>query len=75
VSACSTDDRAAPIVRTVIVTPEIPAEAKVPCDDPVPLPDRSTTETETTKLWGKDRSALRVCKTRQAAAVAGAHVQ
>jgi hypothetical protein len=68
VSACSPGDRE-PIVRTVIVTPEIPTEAKLKCADPVNLPDRDLTGAETVTLWGRDRAALRICETRRAAAV------
>ncbi len=69
VSACSTNNRDVPIVRTVVVTPEIPAEAKIRCDNPILLPDRDLTAPETATLWGRDRSALRICETRRAAAV------
>lgn len=74
-SACSTDSKPEPIVRTVIVTPEIPAEAKVRCPAPVTLPDRDLTDQETGSLWGRDRTALRVCETRRSAAVGATHVQ
>lgn len=74
-SACSTDDKP-PIVRTQFVEREVPAEAKKPCASPTPLPDRDLTEPETQSAWGADRTALRVCETRRAAAVAGgSHVQ
>lgn len=74
-SACSTSDRT-PIVRTQIVEREVPAEALKPCPAPKVLPDRDMTETETQTYWGADRTALRVCETRRAAAVAGGpHVQ
>ncbi|PZU15672.1 MAG: hypothetical protein DI589_27700 [Shinella sp.] len=66
-SACSTKDDAPPVIRTVTVEREIPAEAKKRCADPVTLPDRRLSETETTDLWGRDRTALRVCETRRAA--------
>ncbi|WP_170973485.1 hypothetical protein [Rhizobium sp. FKY42] len=62
-------------MRTVIVTPEIPAEAKIRCPAPVTLPDRDLTDQETGSLWGRDRTALRVCETRRSAAVGAAHVQ
>ena len=47
----------------------VAAEAEAPCPAPVTLPDRSITAGETTSLWGADRSALRLCETRRAAAV------
>lgn len=75
VSACSIDSRPEPIVRTVIAIPEIPLEAKIKCPAPVALPDRDLGGQETASLWGRDRTALRVCETRRAAAVGGAHVQ
>lgn len=72
VSACSTSDEARPVIQTITVDREISAEAKKPCDAPVTLPDRDLSETETTSLWGRDRTALRVCETRRAASVASA---
>ena len=74
-SACSIDSRPEPIVRTVIAIPEIPSEAKLKCSAPVTLPDRDLGGQEAASLWGRDRNALRVCETRRAAAVGGAHVQ
>ncbi|MCY1667869.1 hypothetical protein [Rhizobium sp. SL86] len=62
-------------MRTVIVTPEIPAEAKLRCADPVILPDRDLSGSETVSFWGRDRAALRICETRRSAAVGAAHVQ
>ncbi|BBF92374.1 hypothetical protein [Blastochloris tepida] len=47
----------------------MPAEAKQKCADPVTLPDRDLTEAETTSAWNRDRTALRTCETRRAAAV------
>lgn len=70
-SACSTNDKAPAVVRTVTIEREIPAEAKKPCANPVTLPDRRLGESETQTLWGADRTALRVCESRRAAAVAG----
>ena len=70
-SACSTSDRT-PIVRTEFVTSEVSAEAKKPCAAPVPLPDRDLTAGETQTYWGADRTALRVCESRRAAAITGA---
>ncbi|SIQ24213.1 hypothetical protein SAMN05880590_102755 [Rhizobium sp. RU35A] len=58
---------------------EIPAEAKIPCADPVTLPDRDLGEAEVHSLWGRDRTSLRICKVRQGAAISasaeGSHVQ
>jgi hypothetical protein len=68
VSGCSTAD--SPILRTALVERELPAVAIVPCAAPVPLPDRRLGERETADLWGRDRTALRTCETRRAAAVA-----
>lgn len=73
VCACSTVNE--PMLHTIVVTPEISAEAQTPCAAPVTLPDRDLTEAEATPLWGADRRALRVCETRRAAAVGGSHVQ
>lgn len=73
VSACSINDNPAPVVRTVIVQAEIAPEAKKPCADPVSLPDRDLTDSETQTNWGADRTALRICKARHAAAVGGPH--
>lgn len=71
-AACSTADQVQPVVRTQIIEREVPAEAKKPCAAPVTLPDRDLTQREVTSLWGKDRTALRVCEGRRAAAVGGA---
>lgn len=69
VSACSTQGEKS-VIQTVTVSPEVSAEAKKPCDPPVILPDRPLTDTEAGSLWGRDRTALRVCETRRAAGVA-----
>ena len=71
VASCSTDDKGAPVVVSRIVEREVPAEAKKPCADPVRLPNRDLTEREATNFWGQDRTALRICETRRAAAVEG----
>jgi hypothetical protein len=39
----------------------VPPSLKVPCADPVSLPDRGLNDAEIELLWGRDRSALRVC--------------
>jgi uncharacterized protein YceK len=38
--------------------------AEAPCADPVTLPDRALTDQEIEIFWGRDRTALRVCKGR-----------
>lgn len=62
-------------MRTVFVARELPAEAKRKCADPVSLPDRNLSEAEATSLWGRDRTSLRICETRRAAAVGATNVQ
>ncbi len=70
---CSTsDEKREPVVRTVIVERETPPEAKKTCAAPVTLPDRRLSEPETQSYWGADRTALRVCEARRAAAVSPA---
>lgn len=70
-SGCSTTpDEPAPTVKTEFIRPTVPAIARQRCADPVTLPDRDLTEAESTSLWGRDRSALRQCEPRRAAAVA-----
>ncbi|WP_440411994.1 hypothetical protein [Neorhizobium petrolearium] len=49
--------------------PAVPTESEKPCPAPVTLPNRAITAKETTDFWGADRSALRVCEQRRAAAV------
>jgi hypothetical protein len=63
------------VVKTVYVEREVPAAAKVKCADPVLLPDRDLTDKETASKWGADRTALRVCEARRAAAVGDTHAQ
>ena len=70
VSACASSPP--PVVRTELVRAAVPAEAQRRCDDPVALPGRRLTEREVTSLWGRDRSALRTCEERRAAAVRAA---
>ena len=69
-SGCSTAPDEPPTVRTEFVRPTVPAIARRACDEPVTLPDRDLTEAESTRMWGRDRSALRQCEPRRAAAVA-----
>ncbi|MBX8802512.1 hypothetical protein HBA92_17360 [Ochrobactrum sp. MR28] len=57
------------MVSVQVVKPDLPPAARIPCDAPVPLPDRDLTSREATGFWGKDRSALAVCEQRRAAAV------
>lgn len=64
------------MLKTVYVEREVPAAAKQKCDDPVVLPDRDLTDKETASRWAADRTALRVCEVRRAAAVSGgSHAQ
>ncbi|MFZ5739630.1 MAG: hypothetical protein ACOY6K_22410 [Pseudomonadota bacterium] len=49
--------------------PTVPPSAAQPCNPPVRLPDRDLTESETWGYWDRDRSALRSCEGRRAAAV------
>ena len=73
-SACSTNDKP-PVVKTVFVEREVPPVAKVPCAPPVALPDRKLSEPEATSYWGTDRTSLRTCEARRAAAAGGQNVQ
>jgi hypothetical protein len=52
------------------VRPALPASARAPCDKPALLPDRDLTQREATSYWARDRTALKTCETRRAAAVA-----
>lgn len=63
------------MVKTVYVEREVPAAAKQRCADPVVLPDRNLTDKETASKWGADRTALRVCEARRAAAVGAGNAQ
>lgn len=74
-SACSTSDKEGNIPVPQFVERETPAEAKISCASPVVIPDRDLSEKEVHDYWGSDRTALRVCEVRRAAAVGGAHVQ
>jgi hypothetical protein len=49
--------------------PPIPASLRVPCADPVLLPERNLTPQETELYWGRDRSALRKCGNEKSALV------
>jgi hypothetical protein len=59
------------VVKTVYVEREVPAVARQKCAAPVVLPDRDLTDKETASSWATDRSALRICEMRRAAAVSG----
>lgn len=48
----------------------IPASIAAPCANPVILPDRALSDQEVEVFWGRDRTALRSCKSKHAAAVA-----
>lgn len=52
-----------------MVMPTVPPEAAQRCADPVMLPDRRLSEEESTNLWNRDRTSLKACETRRAAAV------
>ncbi len=71
-SACSTADRAAPVVRTQIIERVVPESGRKPCRPPLSLPDRDLTQAEATAFWSKDRLSLRECEQRRAAAAGGA---
>lgn len=45
-------------------TPDRAVPVVAPCDLPVDLPDRALNDQEIEVLWGRDRSALRVCAGR-----------
>lgn len=74
VSACSTSDREQ-IPVPQFIERETPAEAQLKCPSPVIIPDRDLSEKEVGDYWGVDRTALRVCEARRAAAVGGGNVQ
>lgn len=75
-SGCSISADTPPVVKTVYVEREVPEASKVPCAAPVSLPDRRLSEPESATYWGQDRTALRTCEARRAAAVSGgANVQ
>lgn len=46
-------------------TPLVPPSLLVGCDPPQNLPDRDLTAVEVEVLWGRDRTALRQCASRQ----------
>ncbi|WNJ89155.1 hypothetical protein [Bosea sp. 685] len=56
-------------MKTEFVRPAVPASARKVCADPVAIPDRDISAEETTNLWGRDRTSLRSCEIRRAAAV------
>lgn len=68
-SGCSTKPVEEPTVLLQMNRPTVPAIAAQKCDDPVALPDRDLTESETVRLWSRDRVALRTCDGRREAAV------
>ncbi|MEY9717872.1 hypothetical protein ABIA22_000362 [Sinorhizobium fredii] len=68
-SACSPADPK-PTIKTVVVPVAVPESARQPCPRPVTLPDRAMTAREVTTGWGADRTALKTCEERRAAAVA-----
>ena len=68
-SACSTRAERT-VTQTRIVRPALPPVARAPCDRPQALPDADLSAEAATRLWGRDRAALRICESRRAAAVA-----
>jgi hypothetical protein len=66
-AACSPPSR--DVVRTQILRPVVPPSARQACTPPAPLPQRSLTAREIVPLWGRDRTSLRECEERRAAAV------
>lgn len=71
-SGCSTgsDRDKTPVIRNVVIKNALPPEAEKPCPVPTILPDRALGEGETVSAWSRDRSNLRICEQRRAAAVA-----
>lgn len=69
VCGCSTRPADSPTVLLQQTRPTVPASAKQECAQPVPLPDRDLTESETARAWGIDRAELRNCEGRRRAAV------
>lgn len=70
-SACSTlPEPEKPTVRVEFERPALPPIARLPCDEPVILPDRRISQGEATPLWLRDRAALVECEARRAAGVA-----
>lgn len=66
VSGCSHAD---PTIRTELLRPTLPASARTRCDPPSPQPDRDLSAREVSSGWNQDRTALKKCETRRAAAV------
>lgn len=69
-SACSpADPKPAPVIVTRTAKPVVPPASRVPCvvGD---LPDRDMPEREVTTRWGSDRTEIKSCEARRAAAVA-----
>ena len=69
-SGCSAVPGPEPTVKVEFLKPEIPVAARQRCADPVRLPDRDLSASEVTTGWGRDRTSLRICESRRAAAVA-----
>lgn len=69
-AACSpSDPKPEPVVVTKIVTVDIPPEARKPCPELSPRPDRDLTQAEILENWSHDRTARNVCEVRRAAAI------
>ncbi len=56
-------------MRTVMIEAPVAPAAREPCASPVAVPDRDLNEREITTYWSADRTALRECEARRAAAV------
>lgn len=63
-SACGTRNDLTPSVEL------LPPSLSAPCDDPVYVPERDITRTETVLLWTQDRRALTACRARHGGLVA-----
>lgn len=67
--SCATVSNPDPQIQIRELPQSVPSSSKVPCEDPVALPDRDLTEQETTRYWKKDRTSLEECEIRRKAAV------
>jgi hypothetical protein len=64
-AGCASQSEA--VIRTVVVAPAIPDEAKKPCIPKISRPQRDLTRAEVASLWRKDRANLSVCEARHSA--------
>lgn len=60
---------AAPLVRTEIVRPTIPATLAAECAGPSNIPPGALSEAAAVRLWDRDRAALKDCGRRHRAVV------